>query len=82
MMGNYHVRCGAGEKLEEAKSGRNQFATKSLPIAIIQGGGSFCMEWFGVPTQPQCAVYRHYPSQRTADCGWTGGNGGHHGAKC
>lgn len=67
MMGNYHVRCGAGEKLEEAKSGRNQFATKSLPIAIIPGGDSVRMERFPVSAQPERTLYRHHPGAGNAD---------------
>lgn len=81
MMGNYHVRCGAGEKLEEAKSGRNQFATKSLPIAIVPLRDIVCLERFGVSAEPQCALYRYHPGKGTADHRGSGGYRGHHGAK-
>lgn len=82
MMGNYHVRCGAGEKLEEAKSGRNQFATKSLPIAIVPLRGPVRMERLGVSAEPQRALHCHHPGPGASDHCRPGGDCGRHGAEC
>ena len=83
MRGNSHARCGAGEKPEEIECGlRPHSNTKGLPIAIIPLCDPDLLERLALFAQPQCAVYRHHPSQRTADYCGPGGNRGGDDGKC